>query len=819
MPRILPPSAADISHDRIHPVYRGTAVAFHLLHITHTDQSGAMRELAHAALGHSANPRMPKARAHGDADTPTWERIGAYAEAHSHPQATRYNWNTAARRSALDKELYDHLAARHGEVRVDDAVRAAHARLLKWGEGSERLSAALQRLHRDLGGTRAAGVDRLRELHHAIIRLSAYATDRVTLRRYRRDKAPAHYIGDTAGARKEAGLDGRRRDPLKLSDIEYRGSHKAPGPTGDLGSSLDNLSAVYPEDIYGSDAARLYGHYGGGSPVDAASIRVIQYHRGRPHARLRVYRAVPDDAHAAVIHPGDWVTINRKYASEHGRGPLRGRYKILSAIVRAGDLYTNGDSIHEWGWHPTTPPTRLSRRNSRPGLAQAMKALRAAGFAAVANAARRVAAASGERAAVVPVVAHHPELGYHPAAMLSLDVDDPRVTKYLAAWHGLTTRHSSLIHFTVASDGPDSVHTIRVPHPPEVLARHLVEAGVTKFSLRVRRSGGSIAHVYDPGHNYQFDTLVRKLNGRSSHTRGRGERVSASAPTADTAAHRAHYREAIRATERAASGAPQGARVARLSLPRRSTARQVLPSGLVAHHITQSVPPNDPLMWVLRHRFATTTAAKSHWEHDDLRAPKVLDFSFETTLPGEATGSYTRRKAEDGARYARVAGLGDTREIFRRAMQRMANAIKRHSPDAIMWSTTGDGDGRRERLYHLMATRMARPRGYTLFHLPAPTPDYVTRYVLAKGRFADALRATRDQSPSEIRKVVEKRQYRADSNLGRVLTDPAGGAYKRTALRYAAQDTEDEIRRRTPPIIHELPDPERPRVRLSRLKS
>jgi hypothetical protein len=54
-----------------------------------------------------------------------------------------------------------------------------------------------------------------------------------------------------------------------------------------------------------------------------------------------------------AINRGDWVTPNRQYAKEHGESALNGEYEIISKKVRAKDIYTNGDSIHEFGYDPS----------------------------------------------------------------------------------------------------------------------------------------------------------------------------------------------------------------------------------------------------------------------------------------------------------------------------------------------------------------------------------------------------------------------------------------------------------------------------------
>lgn len=51
------------------------------------------------------------------------------------------------------------------------------------------------------------------------------------------------------------------------------------------------------------------------------------------------------------IHNGDWVTIVSQYAKEHGQANLKNNYKILTKTVPTNTLYTDGNSIHEWGYN------------------------------------------------------------------------------------------------------------------------------------------------------------------------------------------------------------------------------------------------------------------------------------------------------------------------------------------------------------------------------------------------------------------------------------------------------------------------------------
>jgi len=191
---------------------------------------------------------------------------------------------------------------------------------------------------------------------------------------------------------------------------EYQGEHQPPGK--EEGAPLHDLTGggmVYPEDVY----THSHHYYDGGDheAMDRESFGIAQGARNRPNREVKIYRAVPheeseveelgrihkemgkylarrivpdggmtgfknesewyDKAHARrtellakqdagtikgperkKINPGDWVTINRDYAKEHGHANLQGKFKILSKTVKAKEIFTNGDSIHEWGYWP-----------------------------------------------------------------------------------------------------------------------------------------------------------------------------------------------------------------------------------------------------------------------------------------------------------------------------------------------------------------------------------------------------------------------------------------------------------------------------------
>ena len=174
---------------------------------------------------------------------------------------------------------------------------------------------------------------------------------------------------------------------------EYRGNHTAPDKTS--GSPLYDLSNTYRDDIYSPKAAQYYGHWG--DYRDGEAIRVIQAMKGKPNASLKIYRAVPKirdtsevkEVKASLaskrrlasssphllndpffqnqikelesripveknisINQGDWVTTILSYAKDHGESALNGDYKIITKTVKARDIFTNGDSIFEFGYDP-----------------------------------------------------------------------------------------------------------------------------------------------------------------------------------------------------------------------------------------------------------------------------------------------------------------------------------------------------------------------------------------------------------------------------------------------------------------------------------
>jgi len=190
---------------------------------------------------------------------------------------------------------------------------------------------------------------------------------------------------------------------INEEDDSYHMSHRP--ASKEYGAPMYDLTDTYPDDIYSDKAVRYYGD---NAPYDAYSIHIIQSARNKPDMPVKIYRAIPkvltpqqkldyyikhqkyilktgklppnvtnwpnkdeyynyldneinkleteinNNPEAALekikINPGDWITINPAYAKEHGQHALKGQYRVISKTVTAKNLFTDGNSIHEWGY-------------------------------------------------------------------------------------------------------------------------------------------------------------------------------------------------------------------------------------------------------------------------------------------------------------------------------------------------------------------------------------------------------------------------------------------------------------------------------------
>lgn len=298
------------------------------------------------------------------------------------------NWSRVAL-NQTKQATNDHRAIGHAQVAQN------HADTNNYGDAASTHD-WLVKYHMDAGHTQARYAhEHARDAHRKIHESLPKGTRELS-------RAPgsgfAPEVSATAPTKVRPGYEAKRPGDFDFADNpEYQGHHTPPGP--DSGSPLHDLTlnGTYPDDVYSEKGQEYYGtRY---PPIhDAESFPIVRSVRGKPKSMVTVYRAVPreltkqdkiDTVDAQMrkilergpkhgdynslhkqreallglpdepkptkvgINPGDWVTLSRTYAKDHGDGQFEGKYRILSKKVPAKHLYTNGDSIHEFGYHPT----------------------------------------------------------------------------------------------------------------------------------------------------------------------------------------------------------------------------------------------------------------------------------------------------------------------------------------------------------------------------------------------------------------------------------------------------------------------------------
>lgn len=146
-------------------------------------------------------------------------------------------------------------------------------------------------------------------------------------------------------ARKRQQAEGRAREEAQQET--YKMQHTAPMREGN--SVGYDLTSSFGDDIYTGNAVR---YFGGGTKdslsMDTKAVNIIQGMKGKPEKSVTIYRAVPKKV--KDINPSDWVTTTKEYALGHMKGEKG--WHILSKKVKAKDIATDGNSIHEFGYDP-----------------------------------------------------------------------------------------------------------------------------------------------------------------------------------------------------------------------------------------------------------------------------------------------------------------------------------------------------------------------------------------------------------------------------------------------------------------------------------
>lgn len=142
--------------------------------------------------------------------------------------------------------------------------------------------------------------------------------------------------------------------PFEEEVYDYRGQHESPNRSDDISASLDKIDEIFPTDVLDpKKQKRLYKS--GYDKADDEAFEVINSINGNPDAIVTIYRGVPDGVDK--INPGDWVTLSPTYAQEHVNSNVPGG-KIISKQVKASEIFTDANSIQEWGYDPEPDPNR-----------------------------------------------------------------------------------------------------------------------------------------------------------------------------------------------------------------------------------------------------------------------------------------------------------------------------------------------------------------------------------------------------------------------------------------------------------------------------
>ena len=153
--------------------------------------------------------------------------------------------------------------------------------------------------------------------------------------------------GDSSVESELRSLVNNRAQEKGFGKPDYRMEHSAPNSKDEISQSIDNLKGLYPDDLYSSKGYQYYGT--GYDAMDRKAWDILKRIKGKPDDTVTIYRAYPKGTGGTITN-GDWVTIVRDYAVEHGEANLGGNYQIVSKDVKASEVFTNADSLLEQGY-------------------------------------------------------------------------------------------------------------------------------------------------------------------------------------------------------------------------------------------------------------------------------------------------------------------------------------------------------------------------------------------------------------------------------------------------------------------------------------
>lgn len=109
-----------------------------------------------------------------------------------------------------------------------------------------------------------------------------------------------------------------------------------------------------PDDFFDKRGPSLYGYddAAGRETQRAIAQAIADIRDGNDKTRVIVYRAVPKGVKFDGLQSGgQWVSPSKTYAENHGKSRFGyGEYRIVRQVVRAENLWWDGNDAREWGY-------------------------------------------------------------------------------------------------------------------------------------------------------------------------------------------------------------------------------------------------------------------------------------------------------------------------------------------------------------------------------------------------------------------------------------------------------------------------------------
>ena len=134
------------------------------------------------------------------------------------------------------------------------------------------------------------------------------------------------------------------------ADNSYGWAHRPGDPEG--GIPAWDLTQGVPANVY------THPHYYSdmSEPSNREAHNILRRIRNNPETKIRIYRSLPAEKAHHGIKPGDWVSISKEYARQHGKQEdPKNDWPVIRATVKAKDLFTDADDFREFGFWGEKP--------------------------------------------------------------------------------------------------------------------------------------------------------------------------------------------------------------------------------------------------------------------------------------------------------------------------------------------------------------------------------------------------------------------------------------------------------------------------------